>query len=432
MKNTQLDRNFFIENRNRLQKLMKNNSAAVLNSNDIMPTNADGMMKFRQNSDLFYLSGILQEETIFLMYPESPIEKFREVLFIRAYNPELEVWEGKKLTPDEARDISGIDTVLDISHFDDVLHDVFSHSENIYLNTNEHDRAKNIVESRDGRFIKRCMEKYPLHSYFRLAPLVYSLRVFKQPAEAELTKKACELSGKGFVRVLKFLKPGVYEYEVEAEYTHEFIKSGYGFADYEPIIAAGESSCFLHYIKNDQPCNDGDVLLMDVAAECSLYNADMTRTVPVNGKFTKRQKDVYNGVLRAMRGTIAEMKPGKSVKDLQLVSRELIAKELVDLKLVKTEDVKDLDTKSPQFKKYYPHDVSHFLGLSVHDVGLFNEGMKAGMILTCEPGIYIREEKLGVRIENDILITKDGNVDLMKDVPVEADEIEEIMNSGKS
>jgi Xaa-Pro aminopeptidase len=428
MKNVSMDVSFYKKNRERLSELLKNNSAAVINSNDIMPSNADGTMRFRQNSDLFYLTGILQEESVLLLHPDSSQKKYREILFIKGYNPDVEVWEGKKLSPEDAGKISGVETVLDFSHFTDILHDIMCNVDNVYLNTNEHDRAKNIVESRDARFIKFCMEKYPLHNYQRLAPLLYSLRVIKQPAEIELTKQACLLSGKGFLRILKFVKPGVYEYEVEAEYAHEFIKNGRDFADYEPIIASGESSCFLHYIKNDQMCNDGDVLLMDVAAGCSLYNADMTRTIPVNGKFTKRQKDVYNAVLRAMKGTIAEMKPGKSVKDLQIVTRELIAKELVDLKLLKSSDVKDIENKSPGFKKYNPHDVSHFLGLDVHDVGVFDDKMRAGMILTCEPGIYIREEKLGIRIENDILITENGNIDLMEGIPVEADEIEDIMN----
>lgn len=428
MLNPKINSSFFSENRSKLLSLMKNAALAVINSNDILPSNADGTMKFHQNSDLFYLTGINQEETILLLNPAGKDENKREILFIRDYNPEIEVWEGKKLSPEDATAISGIKTVVELSKFEHIFHDIMCNTEIIYLNTNDHDRAKNIVESRDTRFINYCRKYYPLHTYCRLSPLIYSLRVIKSKTEIELIQKACDITGDGFKRLLKFVKPGVMEFEVQAELAHEFIRQGSNFADYEPIIASGENSCFLHYIKNDDKCNDGDILLLDIAAGYANYNADMTRTIPVNGKFTERQKKVYNSVLRAMKGTIKEMKPGKSVKDLILITREIFAKELVDLKLVKPEDVKDLKNKSAEFKKYYPHDVSHYLGLGVHDVGLFDEPMKAGMVLTCEPGIYIREEKIGIRIENDILITESGNMDFMANIPVEADEIEELMN----
>lgn len=429
MKNTKIDTSFYTGNRSSLAKLMKSGSMAIINSNDIMPTNADGSFHFKQNSDLFYLTGILQEESVLMMFPDAKNEKYREILFIRDYNPELEVWEGKKLSPEEAQSISGIEHVEPLSRFDFIISDVMTSVDNVYLNSNEHDRARNIVEDRDLRYARSMRAAHPLHTFLRIAPLIYSLRVIKQPAEVELLQKACDLTVKGFERILKFVKPGVFEYEVEAEYAHEFIRNGESFADYEPIIAAGENSCFLHYIKNDEQLKDGDVLLMDVAAGYSLYNADMTRTIPVNGRFTPRQRSVYDAVLRAMRGTIAEMKAGKTLADLQFVTRELLAKELVDLKLVTMDDVRDTKVKSENFKKYYPHDVSHFLGLAVHDVGIFGEPMKAGMVLTCEPGIYIREERLGIRLENDILITENGNMDFMAGAPLEADEIESIMNS---
>jgi len=428
MKKISINSSLFKENRKRLSSLMMKNSAAVINSNDIMPSNADGTMKFKQNSDLFYLTGIQQEETVLLLNPGNKNEDHREILFIRDHNPDLEVWEGKKLSLQLASEISGVKTVFELSRFEDALHDVMCSVDNIYLNTNDHDRSKNIVESRDIRFINYCKKYYPLHSYHRISPLVYSLRAVKSEEEIELIQKACDITGDGFRRLLKFVKPGVMEYEVEAELAHEYIIQGSGFADYEPIIASGENACFLHYIKNDDPCNSGDVLLLDVAAGWANYNADMTRSIPVSGKFTKRQKDVYNGVLRALKGTISEMKPGKSVRDIIMITRELVAKELVDLKLLKADDVKDIKNKSAEFKKYYPHDVSHFLGLGVHDVGIFNEPIKAGMVLTCEPGIYIREEKLGIRLENDILITEEGNHDFMANVPIEADEIEALMN----
>lgn len=428
MKNIEINSSFFINNRKKLVSLLADNSAVVINSNDIMPSNADGSMKFIQNSDLFYLTGIMQEESILLLNPGNMNEENREILFIRDYNPDLEVWEGRKLSPEKAAEISGIKNVIELSRFYDVLHDIMCHTEKIYLNTNDHDRAANRVESRDMRFIEYCKKHYPVHTYHRISPLIYSLRMYKSPEEVELIQKACDITGEGFKRLLKFVKPGVMEYEVQAELAHEFIRRGTSFADYEPIIASGENACFLHYIKNDDPCNDGDILLLDIAAGWANYNADMTRSIPVNGKFSTRQKEIYNAVLRAMRGTIAEMKPGKTVRDINMITRELLAKELVDLKLLKTDDVKDIKKKSPQFKKYYPHDVSHFLGLGVHDVGIFDEPLKEGAVLTCEPGIYIREEKLGIRIENDILITAAGNRDLMASIPVEADDIENIMN----
>lgn len=430
MLNPDIDSLFFVQNRKRLSELLKENSVAVINSNDILPTNADGTMRFKQNSDLFYFTGIMQEETILLLYPGAKEERFREILFIRDYNKDLEVWEGKKLTVDDAKAISGISNVMELSKFEGMLHDLLSDADNIYLNSNEHDRASVKIQTKEFRFISYCRQMYPLHNYSRLAPIIYRLRQIKSPVEIELISKACKLTGKAFDRILRFVKPGVYEYQIEAEMAHEFISSGSGFADYEPIIAAGENSCFLHYVKNDACCNDGDILLLDYAAGYANYNADMTRTIPVNGKFTPRQKEIYDAVLRAMRGTIKEMKPGKTARELQLVTRELLAKELVDLKLLETADVKDLKNKSENFRKYYPHDVSHYLGLGVHDVGYFDDQLEAGMVLTCEPGIYIREEKLGVRIENDILITQNGNVDLMADIPIEADEIESIMNSG--
>lgn len=429
MKKITINSSFFTENRKKLSSLMIKNSAAIINSNDIMPSNADGTLKFVQNSDLFYLTGIQQEETILVLNPGNKNEEQREILFIRDYNPDLEVWEGKKLSTQLASEISGVKTVYELSRFESALHDIMCSVNDIYLNTNDHDRSKNEVESRDIRFINHCKKYYPLHSYHRISPLVYSLRAVKSQVEIECLQKACDITGDGFIRLLKFVKPGIMEYEAEAELAHEYIKQGAGFADYEPIIASGENACFLHYVKNDDPCNPGDVLLLDVAAGWANYNADMTRSIPVSGKFTARQKDVYNGVLRAMKGTIKEMKPGKTVRDIIMVTRDLIAKELVDLKLVKTADVKDIKNKSAEFKKYYPHDVSHFLGLGVHDVGEFDVPVKPGMVLTCEPGIYIREEKLGIRIENDIVITDKGNIDLMAGVPVEADEIEEIMNS---
>ena len=431
MKKINIENSFFKRNREKISGLLKPNSIAVLNSNDILPTNADGTMKFKQNNDLFYLTGIEQENTILVLYPDNYDNQMREVLFIRDYDPDVVVWEGEKLSFTDSGIISGIENVKPVSKFQYVFHDMVSNAENIYLNMNEHDRAKPEIKTRDDRFISYCKEKYPLHNYFRLAPLIYKLRQIKSAKEIELIKQACTLTVKGFERLYRFVKPGVMEYEAEAELVHEFIISGYSLADYQPIIASGKNSCALHYMKNNSECKNGDVLLIDAAAGCGLYNADMTRTIPINGKFSTRQKDIYNAVLRSFRGTVKEINPGRTLKEIALITREFIAKELLDLKLIEKNDVKDIEHKSTKFKKYYPHDVAHFLGMDVHDVGYFNEPLKPGMVLTCEPGIYIIEEAIGVRIENDILVTKKGNIDLMEGAPIEAVEIENIMNLGK-
>lgn len=429
MRYEKIDPALFIGNREKLKKHLKPNSIVVLNSNDVLPSNADGTMKFKQNSDLFYMIGIEQEETILLMYPDSPDKKLTEVLFIREVNEELTTWEGEKLTPKKASEISGIKTVKFTSEFDKLFYYLMSDAKNIYLNSNEHKRATVEVESRDDRFIKKCWKHFPLHKYKRAAPILYSLRTAKSDIEIGLIKKACSLTENGFRRVLKFVKPGVTEAEIEAEFIHDFIRNNGAPADYEPIIASGIDSCTLHYINNDKICKDGDVVLIDFAASYANYNADMTRTIPVNGKFTKRQKDVYNAVLRVQRETIKLMKPGKLLTDLFNDTRSLIEKELVELGLLKMADIKNQNPDNPLSMKYYPHNVSHFLGLDVHDVGYFHEPLKPGTVLTCEPGIYIRDEGFGVRLENNILITKDGNEDLFKNIPIEADEIEELMKS---
>jgi Xaa-Pro aminopeptidase len=431
MKNIIIDNSFFKSNRHNLSTQLKPKSIAVLNSNDILPTNADGTLKFKQNNDLYYLTGIYQENTKLILFPGNQDRGKREILFISDYDPDVAVWEGDKLTQEAAAAISGIDTVMPLSKFKSIFHDLVYNTENIYLNSNEHDRAKINIKTKDDRFINFCREKYPLHNYFRLAPLLYKLRQVKSEPEIRLIKEACSLTVKGIERVYKFVKPGVTEYEAEAELVHEFIKSGYNIADYQPIIASGKNSCALHYIKNSEVCRDGEVLLIDAAAGCGPYNADMTRTIPVNGKFTERQRKVYNAVLRVFKKTAAEVKPGKTLREIALITRDLIAKELVDLKLLEKKNVKDIENKSPEFKKFYPHEVSHFLGMDVHDVGYFNEPLKPGMIITCEPGIYISDEGLGVRLENDLLISKKGYIDLMDGAAIEAEEIENIMNSPK-
>lgn len=429
MRYTKINKQLFTDNRQKLVSKLKPNSLVVINANDIMPTNADGTMKFKQNTDLFWLTGVEQEETILILCPDSPDKKLREVLFVRETSDLIAIWEGKKLNKEEARELTGIETIMWTSDFPRIFRMLVTDCENIYLETNEHKRAVIEVESRNARFTEWCRKAYPLHNYERVAPLIYELRMFKSKYEIELLQKACDITEKGFRRVLKFLKPGVYEYEIEAEFAHEFIRNGSSFADYTPIIASGASACVLHYIENDKQCKNGDLVLIDIGAGYANYNADMTRVVPANGKFTKRQKDVYNAVLRVMRNSIKLLVKGNSWKDLQAETEQNVEKELVDLGLLTTEDIKNQDKDSPALKRYFMHNVSHFLGLDVHDVGYFHIPFDEGMVFTVEPGIYIREEGIGIRLENNILITKDGNVDLMKNIPIEVEEIEEAMDN---
>lgn len=431
MRYQKIEQQLFVGNRKSLLKEIKPRSVVVMNANDVMPTNADGTMRFRQNSDLFYLTGVDQEESILVLCPDFPEEKYREVLFLRETNDQIALWEGHKLTKDEAREVSGVGTVVWVGDFHKIFHTmmVMGNVEHVYLNTNDHYRADVSVESRDARFIRWCQEKYPLHKYERLAPLMHRLRSVKSRWETALMQKACDITEKAFRRVLKFVKPGVKEYEIEAEYAHEFIRSGSrGFA-YEPIIASGANSCVLHYIANDQVCQGGDVLLLDVGAEYANYNADLTRTIPVNGRFTPRQREVYDAVLRVQKAAMSMLKPGVVYYDYHKEVQKITEAELIKLKLLDREDVKKQNPEKPLFMKYFAHGTSHMLGLDVHDVGSMYQKMVPGMVWTVEPGIYIREENLGVRIENNVVITESGIVDLMKNIPAEAEEIEDIMNS---
>ncbi|GIV39540.1 MAG: Xaa-Pro aminopeptidase [Thermonema sp.] len=429
MRYERIDNRLFIENRRRLADRLLPNSIAVFNSNDIMPTSADGTMPFKQNTDLFYLTGVDQEETVLLLYPDAKEEKYREILFVRETNEHIAIWEGHKLTKEEATEVSGIRTVMWTSEFEKVFNTLMGDAEHLYLNTNEHPRAEVVVETRDARFIKWCKERYPLHSYRRLAPIMRDLRAIKSDIEIALIQKACKITEAGFRRVLQFVKPGVKEYEIEAEYAHEFLRRGSrGFA-YTPIIASGANACVLHYIDNDQVCQDGDLLLMDVGAEYANYASDMTRTIPVNGRFTPRQRQVYDAVLRVMRGAMDMLRPGNTLDEYHAAVGELMTKELVDLGLLTMDEVKNQNPDWPAYKKYFMHGTSHHLGLDVHDVGDKYRKFEAGMVFTCEPGIYIREEGLGIRLENDVVITGNGLLDLMADIPIEAEEIEELMNA---
>src|ERR1022692_532065 len=416
----------FSKNRARLKQLLPPGSLAILNANDLPPTNADGTLAIIPNSDLFYLTGVEQEQTILLLDPDAEDEKHREILFLREPSHENELWEGHKLTKKEARELTGVQTIHWLADFPRLFHRLVCACEHVYLNSNEHSRAVIEVESRDARFIVETMRRYPLHDYRRLALLMYQLRAVKSELEIGLIRKACEITEAGFRRVLTFTKPGVREKDVEAEFAHEFIRRDARFA-YEPIIASGRNACCLHYNSNSAVCKKGQLLLLDVGASFSNYNADMTRTIPVSGRFTRRQKQVYNAVLRVLRQSSQGLTPGKRTKEWQKEAEQLMEKELVDLGLLTLRDIKRQDADQPALKKYFMHGIGHSLGLGVHDVVAANQIGRASWVMTVEPGIYIPEEGFAVRLENDVLVTETGQADLMADIPIEAGEIETLM-----
>ncbi len=420
---------FFSGNRDRLRALLKPNSIVIIRANDIYPTNADGSMAFKQNSDLFHLTGVDQEDTVLVLMPDAVDPKEREVLFVKETSEHIAVWEGAKLTKEGARAATGIERVEWSSAFDGKLHRLVPQAEHIYLLTNEDLRDPVVVETANDRFIRDCQRRYPLHRYERLAPLMQRLRIIKQPTEIQMLQRACDITEAGFRRVLGFIKPGVGEWEIEAELVHEFVRRGSrGFA-YGPIIGTGKNACVLHYLENDQRCQDGELVLMDVAAEYAGWNADLTRTVPVNGKFTPRQRQVYDAVLRVVRGANAILRPGLRPLEYQQQVLAMMEAELIGLGLIDAQAAKEQGPDKPLVKKYFMHGTSHHLGLDVHDVAPPHEPFAEGMVFTIEPGIYIREENLGVRLENDVLIGKDGNLDLMSHIPIEAEEIEALMQA---
>lgn len=427
MRHLPIKSQLFKENRKQLSELLVAKSLAVVNANDVLPTNADGSLVMHPNSDLFYLSGIEQEESILLLFPDASDPKLREILFVREPNEHLQIWEGYKHSKEDARKISGIRNVKWISEFPGLFRILMCEATSAYLNCNEHKRAAVEVETRDDRFISQCKRDYPLQNFRRLAPLLHDLRIVKHPVEIDLLKEAVSITEKGFRRVLKFLKPGVTEYEVEAEWAREFLRRRAKFA-YSPIIASGKNNCVLHYLQNDQTCKKGQLLLLDVGACYANYNADLTRTIPVSGKFTRRQKQVYNAVLRVLRASTAGATVGKLHSDWQKESEEMMTEELLKLGLLKPAQVKKQTAEQPAVKKYFMHGLGHPLGLDVHDVGDSSKPFKAGCVLTVEPGIYIPEEGFGVRLEDDIVVTADGPVNLMAKTPIETDEIEAIMN----
>ena len=429
MKYDRIDSQLFIKNRVNFSANLIGKSLAVFNSNDIFPISADSTMPFQQHRDIFYLSGVDQEESILVIFPSCSNEKHREVLFIRETNEHIAVWEGAKLTKEDAFEVSGIKTVYWLDQFPTIFNQMMAEAETIYLNTNEHLRACSEVQTREDRFIKKVKAEYPSHSVKKSAPLLHVLRSIKDTIEIELMQKACKITESGFRRLLSFTKPGVWEFDLEAELAHEFLKNrSKGFA-YTPIIASGANACVLHYIENNKECKSGDVILLDVAAEYANYSSDLTRCIPVNGRFNERQKSVYNSVLHVKKEAEKLLVPGTIISEYHKEVGLIMEKQLLHLGLIDKTDIKNQDPDWPAYKKYFMHGTSHYIGLDTHDVGILNAPMQAGMVFTCEPGIYIPEENLGIRLEDDLVVQKSGApFNLMKDIPLELDEIESLMN----
>ncbi|HMT30376.1 MAG TPA: aminopeptidase P N-terminal domain-containing protein [Bacteroidia bacterium] len=428
MKYLPINRDLFIENRKRFAAKLQPGSVAFFNSNDEMPRNGDGNFAFRQHSDLFYLSGIDQEQSLLVISPDCPLPQYREVLFLRRTNEVIAVWEGHKYTKEEALAASGVKTVIWLDEMDAVLTILMNHASRVYLNINENDRFASVVPYRELRFANDLKSRFPSHQFDRSAPIMAELRSIKSAEEIKQMQVAMDITEKAFRRVMAFTKPGVTEYEIEAEIIHEFIRNRATGHAYNPIIASGKNACVLHYNDNNQVCEAGDVILMDFGAEYANYAADLTRCIPVSGKFTQRQKDVYNAVLRVMKAATKMLIPGNTIEKYHLEVGKVMEEELIGLGLLDKSAVSKQDPAAPLYKQYFMHGTSHFLGLDVHDIGNKYLPMKAGMVFTCEPGIYIPAEGLGIRIENDILITEKGQIDLMASIPIEADEIEKLMN----
>lgn len=409
---------------------MEKSSIAVFNSNDIYPISADSTMPFQQHRDIFYLSGVDQEESILLMFPDASEEKHREILFLRETNEHIAIWEGEKLTKERAYEVSGIKTVYWLQEFDKIFFQLMTEAETIYFNTNEHYRQSVETETREDRFIKKTKEAFPAHRWAKSNPILQRLRSIKDSIEIDLLQQACNITEKGFRRILEFVKPGVWEYEIEAEFMHEFLRNrSKGFA-YTPIIASGNNANVLHYVQNNQQCKAGDLLLMDVGAEYANYASDMSRTIPVSGRFTKRQREVYDAVLHVKKEATKMLVPGNYWKEYHIEVGKLMTEQLLKLKLIDKADVQNENPDWPAYKKYFMHGTSHHLGLDTHDYGILWEPMQPNMVFTVEPGIYIPEEGFGIRLEDDVVIQEKGEpVNLMKNIPLEAEEIEELMNA---
>jgi Xaa-Pro aminopeptidase len=429
MKYPAIPSSLFIENRRRLKEKLAPNSMAIFFANDEMPRSGDQAFPFRQNPDLLYLSGLDQEKIILVIYPDCPNPAYREALFIRKTNEHIAVWEGHKYTQSEAAEASGIQQVYWEEDFAGALPSLMSYCDRVYVNINENDRAATAVPYKDIRFAHQIRAEYPAHELRRLGPIMQLLRSVKQPAEIALTRKACEITRDAFIRVMHSMKPGQKEYEIEAEIIHEFIRQGGTGHAYTPIIAGGKNACVLHYTDNNQVIHDGDLVLMDFGAEYANYAADLTRTIPANGIFSPRQKAVYNACRKVQKEAIQMLRPGITLADYNKEVGKVMESELIGLGLLDKNAVANQNPDVPLYKKYFMHGTAHFLGIDVHDVGPRYAPMQVGNLFTCEPGIYIPEEGIGIRIENNIQITEDGVLDLMADIPVEAEEIEDIMNS---
>jgi len=429
MKYHSIDRNLFVKNRAKFTAQMKPKSVAVFNSNDIYPISADSTLPFAQHRDIFYLSGADQEESVLLLCPDAPYEHLREILFLRETNEHIAVWEGEKLTKERAREVSGIETIMWLQDLEKTLFEIMTYTDTIYINTNEHYRSSVQTQTREDRFIRWWKEKYPAHQVAKSNPILQHLRSVKEPEEIALMQQACNITEKGFRRVLAFTKPGVMEYEIEAEFIHEFIRNrSKGFA-YGPIIASGNNANVLHYVENNQECKDGDLILFDVAAEYANYSSDLSRTIPVNGRYTNRQKEVYNAVLRVKNEATKMLTPGTLWKQYHVEVGKLMTSELLGLGLLDKADVQNEKPEWPAYKKYFMHGTSHHLGLDTHDYGLLYEPMEPNMVFTVEPGIYIPAEGFGIRLEDNLVIQPQGEpFNLMGTIPIEADEIESLMN----
>lgn len=430
MKYDRIDKSLYIHNRQNFTAQMAANTLAVFNSNDIYPVSADSTLPFTQHRDILYLSGVDQEESILVLFPNASNPAHREVLFLKETSELIAIWEGEKLTKQTAFETSGIQTVYWLQQFPTIFKQLMSEAQGIYLNTNEHLRANTEVETREDRFIKQVKQDYPAHQVHKSAPIMHKIRSVKHQIELDLMQQACNITEAGVRRLLGFIKPGVWEYEIEAELAHEFLrKRSKGFA-YTPIIASGKNACVLHYIENNQQCQDGDVILLDVGAEYANYSSDLTRCIPVNGRFTARQKAVYNAVLHVKNEATKLLVPGTIMAEYHKQVGLLMEEQLVNLGLITMDEIKNQDPAWPAYKKYFMHGTSHFLGLDTHDVGLWHEPIAANMVFTVEPGIYIPAEGLGIRLEDDVVVQASGApFNLMGNIPIEADEIESLMNA---
>ena len=430
MKYDRIDKSLFIKNRAKFTQQMKPNTLAVFNSNDIYPISGDSTMPFQQHRDILYLSGVDQEESILVLFPNASNPNQREVLFLKETSELIAIWEGEKLTKEAAFETSGIKTVYWLNQFETVFNQLMSEAEGVYFNTNEHLRANTEVQTREDRFIETYKAKYPAHQVHKSAPILHAIRSVKEQTEIDLMQKACDITKKGVHRVLDFLKPGVWEYELEAEISHEFLRNrSKGFA-YTPIIASGKNACVLHYIENNMQCKDGDVILMDFGAEYANYASDLTRSFPVNGRYNDRQRAVYNAVLHVKKEAEKLLVPGTLIPEYHKEVGKIMEAELVKLKLIDATDIKNQNPDWPAYKKYFMHGTSHHIGLDTHDSGLYHKPIEAGMVFTCEPGIYIPAENLGIRLEDDLVVqAKGAPKNLMATIPLEAEDIEDIMNS---